>query len=100
MIRALLILCLMSTLATSAHAQSGGCYVDYKAQRTAGGQLQLHYGVMQLGNRACNNASVAKRTVAQRIGADGWKLLRVVSRFDRGGLQSRRANAGKYFLRY
>ncbi|MEM7441123.1 MAG: hypothetical protein AAF393_16120 [Pseudomonadota bacterium] len=76
------------------------CYADYKAQRTNNGQLQLHYGVIELGPKACANRAAAQQMVARRIGAGGWQLLRVLSTFTDSGLAARRGNAGQYFLRY
>ena len=93
------VLVAISVMGGSAHAQSG-CYADYKAKRSSGGSLELHYGVIQLGQNACNNATRRQRAVAQRIGADGWTLLRVLSTFDQNGLSQRQGNAGQYFLRY
>ena len=78
----------------------GQCYVDYKAKKNAGGSLQLHYGVMQVGGKACKNPKAASRVVAARLNAGGWTLLRVLSRFDQSGLGQRQGNAGQYFLRY
>lgn len=79
---------------------NGACYVDYKAKKSSGGALQLHYGVMQLSGNACSNRNAMASAVASRIGSGGWTLLRVLSKFDKSGLNQRRANAGQYFLRY
>ncbi len=76
------------------------CFVDYKAKQTASGGLKLHYGVMRLQGAACSNRGLAKKAVAARISADGWRLLTVLSMFDKSGLKQRRNNAGQYFLRY
>ncbi|WGI21925.1 hypothetical protein [Amylibacter sp. IMCC11727] len=76
------------------------CYVDYKAKKSDGGALQLHYGVIKLGQNACSNATRRTKAVSKRISAGGWTLLRVMSTFDESGLQQRRGNAGRYFLRY
>ena len=76
------------------------CYVDYKAKRSDSGTLQLHYGVMQLGSAACSNESKRHVMVSQRIAQGGWSLLTVLSTFDESGLQQRRGNAGRYFLKY
>ena len=102
MTRIVILFSLLLTLAAPAPAlaQANGCYADYKAQRTSGGQLQLHYGVIKLGNRACTNPDRAQAVVSRRISVDGWTLLRLVSRFDESGLNARRGNAGQYFLRY
>lgn len=75
------------------------CYVDYKAKQTASG-LKLHYGVMKLPGNACDNNTKAQKIVSKRLAKGGWKLLRILSRFDQSGLSQRQANAGAYFLRY
>ena len=100
--RAVLILAAFAaiSLAGPGAAQSNGCYADYKAQRTQGGALELHYGVIQLNGRACRNIGRAEKVVARRIGSDGWQLLRLLSVFDANGLNQRQGNAGRYFLRY
>jgi hypothetical protein len=84
-------------LAAAAAPASAACYADYKAKRDA--PLQLHYGVIQLPDAACNPQAAAP-VIAQRIGRDGWQLLAVVSVFDEAGLEARRDSAGAYFLRY
>lgn len=88
-------LSLPQTAAAQAH-----CYVDYKAKRSDGGALQLHYGVMKLNAAACADASQRTGVVSQRIAQGGWSLLTVMSTFDESGLQQRRGNAGRYFLKY
>ena len=77
---------------------SANCYVDYKAKR-ASGDLELHYGVMQI-LQSCDNRKALKSEVAQRIAGDGWQLLRIMSSFDESQLQGKQADAGPYFLRY
>ncbi|MCP5073456.1 MAG: hypothetical protein GY947_09200 [Rhodobacteraceae bacterium] len=76
------------------------CFVDYKAKQTASGGLKLHYGVMKLKGPACSSVGLAEQAVAARISAGGWRLLTVLSKFDKTGLKQRRRNAGQYFLRY
>lgn len=98
----ILIICALALCVAApktATAQSH-CYVDYKAKRSNGGSLQLHYGVMKLNSTACSNAATRARAVSGRISAGGWALLRVMSTFDDGGLQQRRGNAGRYYLKY
>jgi uncharacterized membrane protein len=91
-----LIIALAATLALAAPA-SAGCYADYKAKRDA--PLQLHYGVAQVSDGACNpNAAAAE--IQGRIAGDGWQLLTVLSVFDESGLEVRRESAGQFFLRY
>ncbi len=76
------------------------CYVDYKAKQSGSGALQLHYGVIRLKGPACSNGGLMKKRVSKRIAVDDWILLRVLSQFEKSGLDQRRANAGQYFLRY
>lgn len=76
---------------------SAACYADYKAKQE--NPLRLHYGVAALPDNACN-AGAASQLLAQRLGGGGWQLLNVVSVFDDSGLNSRRAEAGQYFLRF
>jgi len=87
-----LILALMAAAPASA-----SCYADYKAKRD--NPLRLHYGVIELPDSACSPGA-AKNQIAQRISADGWKLLNVLSIFQNDGLKERKASAGQYFLRY
>ena len=76
------------------------CYVDYKAKRSDSGALQLHYGIIKLSSRDCSNKSRRRSVVSQRIAKGGWSLLTVISAFDESGLQKRRGNVGRYFLKY
>lgn len=73
-----------------AHA---GCYVDYKAKMDD--PLRLHYGVAEV---ACGGN--AADDLADRLAANGWTLLAIVSRFDDSGLAERQASAAEYFLRF
>lgn len=82
-------------LALPASAQ---CYADYRAKRE--NPLRLHYGVVQLPDAACGNASAATRHLQPRLQQDGWILLDLLSTFGPEGLESRRGRAGQYFLRY
>lgn len=85
----------LTLLALPAHA---ACYADYKAKKD--NPLKLHYGVIALPDKSCPSARNAARAVAPRLAASGWTLLNVISVFDDGGLNTRRANAGSYFLRF
>ena len=76
---------------------SASCYADYKAKRD--NPLRLHYGVIELPDSACS-PDAAKNQIAQRISADGWKLLNILSIFQNDGLEERKTSAGQYFLRY
>ncbi|MFQ5623649.1 MAG: hypothetical protein ACE5FS_09660 [Paracoccaceae bacterium] len=77
---------------------AAGCYADYKAKKD--NPLRLHYGVVQLSDKACANHRAAERAVARRLGAGGWKLLTVISIFGPEGLKQREDSAGQYFLRF
>ncbi len=82
---------------TAATAADAGCYADYKAKRN--NPLRLHYGVIKLPDAACTKAA-ARPTIQKRIGADGWKLLNILSVFGPEKLEEKRAKAGKFFLKY
>ena len=87
---------LMALSLEAAPAQAADCYADYKAKQDQ--PLRLHYGVMEL-SQGCN-AQSARQEVAARLKRNGWTLLQVQSVFDAQGLQQRKANAGKYYLRF
>ena len=93
--RTLFIASVLISLATTAQA---ACFADYKAKKDD--PLRLHYGVVQLPDRACANKQAAERVTQQRISQDGWTLLSIVSIFDEGGLDQRKSSAGQYFLRF
>jgi len=84
--------------ALSASAAMAGCYADYKAKRD--NPLRLHYGVMALPDAACRKPEDVARLVGRRLEKAGWHLLRVLSVFDETGLESRKDNAGAFYLRY
>ena len=81
-------------------AAQSHCYVDYKAKRSDGGALHLHYGIMKLDSGDCSNKSRRRNVVSQRIAVGGWSLLTVMSAFDESGLKQRQDNVGRYFLKY
>ncbi len=83
---------LLIGLTVSASAQ---CYADYKAKKDD--PLRLHYGVAEVS--ACNR-STAQNELAQRLTAQGWTLLQVVSVFGPDGLAQRKDSAGQYYLRF
>nr|WP_321249629.1 hypothetical protein [uncultured Ruegeria sp.] len=87
-------LAFMALISLGPTAAAAQCYADYKAKQD--NPLRLHYGVMQVA--ACDKGQ-AKSEVAQRLGASGWILLNVISVFGPEGLDQRKANAGKFFLR-
>ena len=79
--------------ATGAQA---ACYAEYKAKRD--NPLRLHYGVAEV-RGDCSKAT-AEAELQSRLQRDGWQLLNVMSVFDETQLDSRRGEAGEYFLRY
>ena len=81
-------------LAGPVHAAN--CYADYKAKQD--NPLRLHYGVAQI-TGACSRAA-AQAQLSQRLAAQGWTLLNVVSVFGDDGLEKRKDSAGPYFLRF
>lgn len=74
------------------------CFADYKAKRDD--PLQLHYGVVELPERACGSTTAAAGEISGRIARDGWTLLNVVSIFGQEDLAERRESAGEFYLRY
>ena len=94
MIRALLTL---TALALPLEA-AADCFADYKAKQD--GPLRLHYGVIQLPDRACGDRQAAWREIAPRLEREGWELLSVEGIFGEDGLEQRRQSAGSFFLRF
>ncbi len=95
----ILILPLAALLAlTLAGPGAAACYADYKAKRDK--PLRLHYGVIELRDAACGDPRRARAEIAQRLAAERWDLLTVMSIFGRDGLGQREQNAGTFFLRY
>jgi hypothetical protein len=74
------------------------CFADYKAKQD--NPLRLHYGVAELPAAACGDNRTAAAILGPRLQRDGWILLQVMSTFGPEGLESRRASAGRFFLRY
>jgi hypothetical protein len=74
------------------------CYADYKAKQD--NPLRLQYGVAELPASACGDARAAAAHLTPRLERDGWILLQIVSTFGPEGLESRRGDAGRFFLRY
>lgn len=94
MSRTILAAALTLLLALPAGAE---CYADYKAKKDD--PLQLHYGVAQVPDSACDPGA-ASGELAPRLAGAGWTLLNVLSTFGPEGLAERKASAGDYFLRY
>ena len=85
-------------VAAVAAPASAACYADYKAKRD--NPLRLHYGVMRIDTTPCTMSDTVRTTVADRLSAEGWQLLQVQSVFDESGLENRKSDAGRYFLRF
>lgn len=75
---------------------AAACFADYKAKQDD--PLRLHYGVAEI-NGPCN-AGEAAAQLRQRLSAQGWTLLNVLSVFDDEGLEKRKDSAGKFYLRF
>lgn len=91
-----LLLCAAVLLALTGPAFAADCFADYKAKQD--NPLRLHYGVAQISG-ACTRAA-AQAQLAQRLRAQGWTLLNIVSVFGPDGLAQRRDSAGSNFLRF
>ncbi len=89
-----LIAAMIMVLSTPAFAAD--CYADYKAKQD--NPLRLHYGVAEVTGQ-CSKAS-ARAQLSQRLSAQNWKLLNVVSVFGPEGLAKRKNSAGSNFLRF
>lgn len=89
MIRLALFLTLLALPAQAA------CFADYKAKQDR--PLRLHYGVAEVAQ--CDREA-AVRALRERLRAEGWTLLNVMSVFGPEGLEERKASAGSYFLRF
>jgi len=89
-------LCIMLSLGLGGPAMAADCYADYKAKQD--NPLRLHYGVAQITGPCAKAAAEAQ--LAQRLGAQGWTLLNVVSVFGPEGLSERKDSAGSNFLRF
>ena len=75
------------------------CYVDYKAKQDD--PLRLHYGVMTVEvPPPCMSTPNINADVSRRLEEAGWTLLQVESVFDQAALDSKKADAGEYFLRF
>ena len=93
--RSLALALVLSLVALPAASQ---CYADYKAKQD--NPLRLQYGVAELPATACGDARAAAAHLAPRLERDGWILLQIMSTFGPEGLDARRENAGRFFLRY
>lgn len=86
------------TLIAATSTAEAACYADYKAKQD--NPLRLHYGVMRIDTSPCAMSDKVKRTVAGRLARQGWQLLQVRSVFDDSGLETRKSDAGQFFLRF
>ena len=89
-------LAVAALISTALPAVAAGCYADYKAKQDD--PLRLHYGVAQIAG-ACT-ADNAQAELADRLAAQGWTLLNVVSVFGDEGLEQRKDSAGTNYLRF
>lgn len=85
-------------LVVAGSATSAACFADYKAKKE--NPLRLHYGVIELDGGACSGGAAARTAIQERISAGGWTLLNILGVFDEGGLEERKASAGKFYLRF
>lgn len=90
------IMTLAMALACASPVFAADCYADYKAKQDS--PLRLHYGVLEI-TGACNAGS-AQQEARQRLSAQGWTLLNILSVFGPDGLQQRKDSAGQYYLRF
>ena len=67
---------LVTALALAAGPASAACYAEYKAKRDD--PYGLDRGVMEIPDSACDKSSAAA-IVAERLAAEGWTLLSIVS---------------------
>ena len=88
-------LVIATLISVGSSVSAADCYADYKAKQD--NPLRLHYGVMQVSS--CNKGK-ARQEIAQRLRGTGWALLNVMSVFGPEGLDQRKANAGKFYLRF
>jgi hypothetical protein len=95
MTRLALALALALGLAAPAPAQAA-CYADYTASQSD--PYDLHYGVAEI-TGSCTVAD-ATQELRGRLAEAGWQLLAVRGTFDRAGAESRRDDAGNFYLRY
>lgn len=89
------LICLLA-LMSALPAHAADCYADYKAKQD--NPLRLHYGVMEL--RDGCTVDIAEVEIAERLSANDWTLLNVVSVFGADEVETRRDSAGPYYLRF
>ena len=89
-------LCASVLAALSGPALAADCFADYKAKQDD--PLRLHYGVAQISQPCTPEA--ASTELAERLDAQGWTLLNIVSVFGADGLAQRKDSAGSNYLRF
>ncbi len=82
----------------TAQAAFAECFVDYKAKQDD--PLRLHYGVMTVEASPCESSPQIDTDVSRRLEAAGWTLLQVESVFEAAALDSKKEDAGEFFLRF
>jgi hypothetical protein len=92
----LLSLCTAAAILATGPALAADCFADYKAKRD--NPLRLHYGVAQV-NGPCESGA-AHAELSDRLAAEGWTLLNIVSVFGPEGLEQRKDSAGPNYLRF
>lgn len=78
-------------------AARADCFVEYKAKQDS--PLRLHYGISRLPGD-CPGSGAAAEQLSAALARDGWTLLNVVGLSTKEPGDSKRANAGEYYLRY
>lgn len=86
------------TATLAAQIAYADCYADYKAKQDD--PLRLHYGVMTVEASPCTSSPNIDADVSRRLEAAGWTLLQVESVFEEAALDSKKADAGEFFLRF
>ncbi len=81
-----------------AGSADAACYADYKAKRD--NPLRLHYGVIELPDAICVDATLAQAEVETRLFGAKWQLLNILSVFSTDQLESKKESAGEFFLRF
>ena len=88
--------CALLWAAAAPLSAQADCFVEYKAKRD--NPLQLHYGIMQLAGDC--GADTLQTTVATRLAAQNWILLKILSTSTDTPSEDQRDNAGEFYLRF
>ena len=97
MARALFLLVFLSSALIGQAAQAD-CYAGYKAKQDD--PLRLHYGVMTVEAMPCVSSPEIDADVSRRLEDAGWILLQIESVFEGAALETKKADAGEFFLRF